>query len=330
MIPRFTETAPWEAGFSAIYDAEIAPELGEVEAERQALRRTRNRRIAASVAIGLAAFVFAVAAIPPGDGRVIAFGFVPALTAFAIVASHFLGQAAYSDRLRNLVMPRAARLYGLAYDREAKGAPDVEPFERLGLLPKGELTLSDSVAGRHRDLDVALVEARVRRRGGKGKRVLFRGLLLRVSTETPAPTPIVIAPEHGGPLNALAAAFGRYGGGGLRRVETGLPTFERLFELRAGDPDAARAWLPASLLHGLVALAAEEARWKGEPAVTAAFQGEAFYLAIRRNAPFLEPGALGESVSGLEPHLHALLADLSLPQRLVDRLVGASADVDAA
>lgn len=325
MIPRFTETAPWETGFSGIYEAEIAPALGKIEAERQALRRTRDRRLVVVGEIAVAAVAGILFLIPPGGPKVIPLVATLFLTVFGVLAVRVLGQSAYAERLRAVIVPHAAAFYGLSYDRKAEGAPPIVRYSRLGLIPPGEVELSDGIVGRRQGVDFALAEARVRRKRGKSTSLVFRGLLLRIATESPAPTPIVIAPERGGVMQEIASALGLGSGKELRHVDTGIRGFEALFSLRAGDPDAARAWLPASFLHALLALAEEETARAGEPAVAAAFDHDGFWMTIRRREPFLEPGALGESVSELEPHLHALLADLSLPRRLVDRLVGAEA-----
>ena len=60
-MPHFTETEPYEKGFAAVFDEQVAPKLQDLEAERLALHKAWQKRL--MITIGGTLFFFFVAAI---------------------------------------------------------------------------------------------------------------------------------------------------------------------------------------------------------------------------------------------------------------------------
>jgi hypothetical protein len=96
-----------------------------------------------------------------------------------------------------------------------------------------------------------------------------------------------------------------------------------------------RSFLSRGFREALGAIDADEARGPGRARARAAFDGDAFYLALprverpgwgpfrsERLVPFLDPGGLFAR-EPLEERLRAMAEDLALTHRIVDRLVGA-------
>ena len=144
----------------------------------------------------------------------------------------------------------------------------------------------------------------------------FRGLLIRIELAGEAPD-IYFARDRGGLANRLSEAFSPVRQG-RERIEAGSPDFEALYETYASDPAAARRFITPRLTDGLLEIAqGETGRTRY---VAAATRGRGFYLAIPRRDDFLALGSLFRPLTVAEDDFHQCLADLALPQRVIEAL----------
>ena len=328
----FTERTPIEAGFAPVFRERVAPELDRLEAERQALLATAKQRLGI---VAAAWAVLSALAVWSGTGDVWVAPVVLAL--FAGVAGYFIWNSLarrWGGSLAAAVMPAVCDFLGdLSYDREARDRFPLDRAVALGLIDEhNRVSLQDRLEGRYRETEFEVVEAHLRRRtrgGGEDQdtkeTTVFKGLLFRISTPEPAPTPILIARDHGTLGNAIGSFFAEGFGRKMPKVEVDHPEFETHFELHAEDAAAARDYLPPAFLDNLLAIAREESDRAGDRAMkgmTAGFQRDSFYLALARDAEFLEMGGLTQPVADVAPEVHKVFHDIALVRRIIDRLHG--------
>ncbi|MGP9821493.1 DUF3137 domain-containing protein [Salinarimonas sp. NSM] len=329
-IEPFTESAPWERGFAAVFARDVAPILPKLERERLAIlgrRRLRLRIVAAVVVVLLGATLLA----PIGwDIRLVVTAFVAfgGLVAALLVAS--VGQEDFAGRVKAGLMPHLAGFLGLRYDPVAEERPDFAPLRALDLLPPYDRAgWADGLAGRYRDVEIRACELGLAERrsetdsDGKSRttyHTVFQGVVATLSTPRPAPGAIVITRDAGRVFNAVDG-FLRTLRGGLERVEIGHPGFEAAFEVHAEDPAGARAFLDGPFLDALVAVARGAEPDGRERGLGGAFVGDRFHLAVA-GLRLVSVGPVDETLAAIEPHLHRSLAEMSFPLRLVDRFYG--------
>jgi hypothetical protein len=329
----FTERAPIEAGFSEIFDTEIAPELDRVETDRQEL--LRKARLEAGVPLAIAALLAAWSLLGADDWEGALVGAVVAL-AFGGVIAFFLWRrrsGKWGNRLTETVMPPICRFLGdLEHDKGARKRFPLERIQGLGLIGSfNRSSLEDRLDGSYRDTAFELVEAHLRQRtrdsdsdgdNNSRTRTVFKGLLMRIGVPEPVETDILIDRDLGSVGNKLGEMFSFGGGRSMPRVDFDHPEFEAAFAVYADAPDAARRIMPPGFLDTLLAIAEAEGGDKGARAMRAGFQDDSFYLALERRRSFLEVGGLTRPVHDIEDDLHAVFADLALIRRIIDRLHG--------
>ena len=314
----FTERAPLEAGFSEVFRSRIVPVLARHEATRRTRRRTALRWMAATGAGGLGGLGAAAGAGEAGLG--LGAALVGGAGTWGVKSWH---ESRWQAGLGAEVLPVLCDFLGDM--RHGGPGVDLAPFERLGVVPSHHrAALEDSVGGTHRGIDWALSEARLTRRthtrrGRTRSRTVFRGLLIRIATVNSAPR-IYFGRDRGAALNWLSETFSG-ARAGLERVTLDDPEFEAVYEVYSDEPEAARSYLVDTVPAGLRRVALEEAG--GRDYVAAAFEGDGFYLALPRKRDFLRLGSLFTPLTGIEEDLHAALADLDLPRRVIDALTGA-------
>lgn len=330
MAATFTERDPGEAGFAAVFSREIAPRLAALEEQRLSiLIRRRNRLLGvAGVALGILAAIWAGL----GDERELAI-ILSAFVAFGALAATVLvrsfGQEAFEARVKDEIMPPIAAYLGLRFDPRADERPDPAPFVEAGLISSHQRAgFSDGVAGVHRGVEFAACQAHFtrskRESDGDGKTrtktvTVFSGVIATFSVPRPAPGLIVIRADAGALLNNLLGFFER-AFKGLERVEIAHPGFEEAFEVRAENPQAAAAFVTGPFLDGLLALSRGEGEDQSRP-VSGAFVGDRFLLAVP-GLSLVPIGPVSESLDEIEPRLHAMLAGMRFPRRVIDRFHG--------
>ncbi len=322
---QFTEKTRIEEGFAAVYSAKIAPELERMETKRQALMAQAKRQIGIpfGIAAVLALLTLLVSGFEDAVFVLVVTGVMSALAALWIWSRH---AEKWKGSIAETVMPVVCDFIGdVSYDRKARARFPVDTVRALGMV--GEFSrskLSDRLEGSYRDVPFELVEAHLESESGKDDRrnTVFKGIFFRIGLPEPAPTTILIARDHTEVANKIMSYFAGDSGRGMPRVEVDHARFEQAFEVHADDPDAARDFLPPAFLDNLLEIAENEGEERGLEKMTAGFQGEWFYLALGREADFLEMGSLRKPVHGIEDDLHRAFADITLVHRVIDRLHG--------
>lgn len=316
--PSFTERAPHEAGFAEVFRREIVPVLERHEAERVAIA-AKARQWMLGTGAGGAALTIGLTAAGLWNFAIIAGG----LAAVFTLAAKSTYEKKWQTGLSSEVMPIACRFLGeLEHGRQA-----IQParFREVGLVPSyTRAALEDPAIGTHAGLAYAMTEARLteRRTGSKGKTrnvTVFRGILMRIELATEAPS-IFFARDHGKLGNWLADTFSSFRRD-RTRIEVDDPEFEATYETYAKDEAEARAFITPRLTQGLMEVARSET---GRDYVAAALAGKNLYLALPRSGDFLALGRLFTPLAVAEEDFHRLLADLTLPRRVIDALRGES------
>lgn len=322
----FTERASIESGFGAVFSERVAPALDRLEAERRAQLATARKHMAVPIGIGGLLALLALFAVDDFKDKLIGMAFPLVLGGLiaALIWKH--RSKRWGGALAETVMPAVCDFLGdLSYDRKARDLFELDRMRALGLLPTFDQSkLTDRLDGRYRGMAWEMVEARLRN-SGTGKddsdRTVFQGLLMRVALPEPAPTTIRIVRDYGSVGNRIVG-FLSQGRRETPRVELDHAAFEAAFEVHADDPDAARNYLPPAFLDNLLDIAEAEGGSEGTRGMSAGFHGEWFYLALSREAEFLEMGGLTRPVDGIEADIHDVFADISIAYRIIDRLHG--------
>ncbi|MEM8790243.1 MAG: DUF3137 domain-containing protein [Pseudomonadota bacterium] len=309
----FTERGEVERGFAEVFHQKIVPILKNRETEQ--IRRRRNLIVGAG-GIGsfgvLAGFLVGMAQADTSNGFVIAA--VGLVAAFGIAGYQ---QSKWRDGLGSEILPIVARFLGdMVYGREEISLHD---FDDRGLLPRYTISeLEDPIAGEHKGLSWAAVEARLSVRRGRrgGRRTVFRGLLMRIEIFGPAPQ-ILMVPRGSAALTWLSELFSSTRDSD-QRLETGIAPFDARVITYARDPEAARGFVNERFAFGLL----EIGRSISTRPVAAGMQGKWLYLAIPHRRDFLSLGSLWTPVQRIEEDLHRVIEELTLPRRVIDMLSG--------
>lgn len=335
MAVRFEERAPYERGFAAVFDEKLAPDLERLEARRLGLRRRGRLLFALSAGIG-AVLGLALAQLAPDFliGAML-FGLVFLMAAGIGLVFLFTSGDKWSEGLADTVVPVVCDFIGdLSFDREAAAGFPTERMRALGVIGGYDsVRLADRLDGRYRDVPFALVQAGLRQHywdSGDDKRrtrTVWAGLFFRIGVPVQAPGRILIAQDDGDTLNALQRWLAGDDGRGMPRVAfDDDPAFEAAFEVHADDPAAAHRFLDPGFRAALLAIAETERDRPDDSGVTAAFEGDDFFLALRRRGGFLSVGKIDRPVWTVTEDLHGVFDDIAVAYRIIDRLHGAGND----
>ncbi|ROT97755.1 DUF3137 domain-containing protein [Histidinibacterium lentulum] len=322
----FVERSAIERGFAPIFDAQIAPRIDALEAERREAVQTGNRKVKIATAVGLVAGI-ALSLIFGNWVLLLVFGLAGLIVGFVLRG---LGADRWLRKLHEVVIPPVVSFVcHLEYTREPSTGFPLGAMGDLGLFGSyNRKSLTHHLSGTWRDTSFEMVQAHLRRRSSGGSnssgttRTIFMGLLFSIEVPGGAPTPILIARDYGKVGNQLAGFFSFGKRRGMPRVAFEHHRFEELFEVHAEDPEAARAFMPDAFLDTLISIGDTEGGKEGAKSMTAGFEGERFFLALSRELGFMQVGHVDRSILDIEDALHALFDDLTLIRRIIDRLHG--------
>jgi hypothetical protein len=310
------------ADFERVYAREIAPHADDMEAKRQGRVAAFYRRIGLSVPL-VALAAGALYTVGFLQGEPVWSGVILVVAAVAAIFWISRPAARHREELKDLVIAPVCRFLGdLEYSRAAKGGFDTGRFEEAGVVGHHNRTkLEDLFTGHHRGTGFRVVEARLRRRRRRrrssGSSTVFKGLLFEIEVPTPFSCRILLTSDKGGLVNRMEGFF-RDKFGDTAPVAFDHAGFEARYEVYSDDAAAARALMTPALLDSLVALceAAEE------KALRAAFADGRFLLALPNRKDLFEIGKLHRSLEHLEEDVRGLLAQVTLPHRVIDYLHG--------
>lgn len=323
---KFRERSPIETGFAEVFDTQIAPQLAELEFEREEqLRRTRIKR-----AIGGVAFLVAVVLVlrfVPEDGVLLVLGFGSLVPFVGYHAIGYRAETWWEATVKDVGMP--------AVLSQAGGLERVEdvtefPFEKvleLGLvLNPYRKRLRYLLRGSYKDVTFQMVHARLSTSDdGKNRSTnnsgTFIGFLFQIDLPNPAPGRISLMRERGAVGNKLAETLtSGFGARSWPKVTFDHPAFEDRFEVYAEEPDAAKAYFTTRMLDGLVDIVDEGGQRPSK--VMVGYDGPSFYMALPRNGEDVMPmGKLNAPVTDIQEQIHDIFADIEMAHKVIDRLL---------
>lgn len=325
---KFTERPPLEKGFAEVFANEVQPQLNEFEFERKAVLKKTYLTMAMlpAIALGLIGAVYAISG---------AEYMVPAILLSVLFAGAGMvavwGSAAgkWGSKVKDVAMPAICNHVGYLTYSASGQAFALDIMKDMRLLPKHDnAALRSLLRGTHNGTDFEMVHATLtsthtdsenRRRTTTD----FKGLLFRIEMPERAPGRIALMRDRGGVGNKLAETFAFGSTRSLPKVTFDHAAFEAAFEVYADNPDAAKAFLPDTMLDALLQIGQSHGQGQGTKAFVGGFHGNSFYMALQRQGHFMKMGNLTTPVDQIEDDLHGIFDDIALSHGVVDRLKSA-------
>lgn len=315
----FTEQTSFEAGFAKVFDRQIAPRLDEAEAERVRVNRVYKNVliISCGVVLGLAAYLAVV--IHWAAGLFVLFWGGCGLFLFMAGRGKKL-----EGQLSSFVIPLITEFLGNTehHEKPARGFLPVDDLEGLKLIPKGgKGAVRDGIEGTWRDVPFRIGHlwlTKNENHHGKRRRVgVFKGLVIAVKCPVDMPSILFHASQSSFTDTLNRMLMSNFAG--MNKFTLDDAEAEAAFEVYASDPGRAREMLPADFGRRLLAIVEEHG---GDPrAVSAAFDGNVFHLALRRGGAFLDFSVMDAPLTEFDRKIHQAFNDLTLPRRLIDKLI---------
>lgn len=318
-----TETLDPGAEFDAYFDAEIAPELEQIEGQRRILSALIVVLLVLAGA-GLLLFFLAdwLTGVTGLDKDLFGFG------GFGLMGIGGIGAVLtyrYAKApLKEVLVGRTCNYLGLDYSHKKFDFP-VDRFREADVVGKHDSRkLEDRIAGTHNGVDLQLCEARLERteydddRESNGNRekktvTVFEGLLLMCSFEKPFTAHTLVMSDATWLGNKLVGLSKRG-----ERVTLEDPRFERAYEVYSEDQVEARFLLNPTFMERLTELAN---RLGSARQLVMAFNGHDLMLALRSNENRFEGGSIFKSyLEGGRERADELFDELHLIHEVIDVL----------
>lgn len=325
---HFTERSPLENGFAQVFDANIKPQLEEFEFERLAMlakaRRTTMIIIAAAIALVGATYL-----ITGTEYITAAIMMAVLFTPFVIFGMKSAAGGRWTSKIKDVAMPMICDHVGDLTYNAGGSSFSLAAMKNMNLLPKyDDSTLRSLMRGTHNSVGYDMVHATLSKENhnndnGPSSTTVFQGLLFRIQMPNRAPGRIALMRDRGGMGNKLAETFSFGSTRSMPKVSFDHIAFEAAFEVYSDQPDAARTFLPDSTLDALLQIGEEQGQGRGAQAFVGGFEGNAFYMVLKRDGDFMKMGDINTSVAEIEDDLHGVFDDIALSHNVIDRLTGA-------
>lgn len=306
------------ADFDAYYDAEIAPDLAELEGRRK-LMALGVRALWGLAGVGLLLFLAAGMLAPSLGMDRNTLGFAGGALLFGGIGGAILLSKLARAPFKRILVGRTCTFLGLEFTPKNFDFP-IDAFRDAEILPSFQKhRLRDGITGRHRGVDIRICEAvltRVRD-NSRGKSVdkkseeAFDGLLLAYDFAQPFSGNTVVLSDMtwlGNKLMGLAQSG--------ERVTLEDPAFERQFEVYSNDQVEARYLLQPRFMERLVSLAD---RLDARKRMSLAFRGNRLLVALRTDADFFEGGGVLKDATDRQ-RADELLSEIQMIFDVVDVL----------
>ena len=304
--------------FERLYAREIEPHVADLEAKRQRRLKSFYLMIGLSLAL-FAGFLWAVIGLELYRDYTLLIPVVFVVlfaAAFILVSRPVVRQR---NEVKDLVIEPLCRTLGeLQYQRKVRGRPlDPGRFEEIGVVRgHSRVKLEDYFAGRHRDTDFQMVEAKLAT-SGKNSSTVFKGLLFDIAVPRPFSCRILLVGDKGALVNKIGA-FIKEKFSGLEPLELGDQAFDARYEVYSDDPNGARELLTPDFLATMVAIADAADR----KALNAAMVEGRFLLALPQSDTLFEIGKLHRPLTHLKEDVEELVTQMTIPHRVIDFLLG--------
>lgn len=310
----FTETAEHEKGFATYFKDKIEPVLAEVEANRLVQHAKYKKRMAIAVPVGIAIGIGAFAleaAMNTGEAVFIKLAIFP-LAAVFIWAR--LPISFYKQDVKSKFLPVICQFFGnMTYAME--GTSPIESKYKSELFPHFTSQINeDFIQGEYKGVTLGLHETRLKRKNGKKRVTVFRGLTLELGFKKNFTGKTLLLKDAG----SLGNFFTGDAFAGLTRVHLEDPEFEAIFQVFSSDQVEARYVLTTAFMQRLLDLARLRSTDQ-YPKVQCAFEENKLIISIPSSENLFEPGALDKSALDLDD-IHRFLAQMKDVFNLVDVL----------
>lgn len=330
--PIFTEQAPHEAGFGAIFASEIAPEIEQVERRRH--DHLRQFMVRAFVSAGTLAAIIGVGLALPIPSQTV-LKVLPTLVIFGVIVAVIWVRGpykSYKSNLRSLIVEPVCGFLGeLEYTRKPNWGYRPRQFRELGVIPGyRRAEIEDMFEGEHRGTGFRMAEAKLIKGSGRYKTTVFDGLLFEIDVPTSFSCRILIKPNRGRVINGLAEWWARsysHRLDGREKVSFQDRDFERRFLTYSDDPaEAAQLMAPGFRSTMLDMAKAYRAGWGlslfRQRRLSAAFDDGKFFLALPAKGNLFEVGSIFRSAYTCETDIRRFMRDLVTARQVIDYLHG--------
>jgi len=317
----FTEIHELERGFAQVYRERLVPRLDDLRRDRVAAQRRTMIEIGLLIVLAVIGIIVLNGVTEEWQGPIIFAEVLLFAGGFMLIQRRSRG---WRDRMLGIVMPEITGFVGnLDYATRGPGKAYCEPFQRNRLIDSGNHTrLEHHITGTRRGTPFEVVQADIERSSRRSRRTIFKGLLVKVRAPYPIGQTILIARDYGEGFNEIAELFSFGHRRGRDRVVFPDGDFEKRFAVYCADADLARNTITPALARALVVIDDEMGGAGRREPLTAAFDGDWFYMAIPRDEELLAlPSILTPGID-IEGAIHAVFADINRLQQIIDRLHG--------
>ena len=314
---EFTEQQDYEEGFSKVYDEQIAPFLQNFEEKRLSVQERRKRWITLVGVVTAfitwqASKLHPVAMIHPiffGGG----FMLYLYLTRFEKLG----------NELTDFIRPIICNFFDdMTYSDLHPGSDfSIKRLRDLNIIPRADREkYGVSIAGSWRDTAYRMTEARFaneRRDHNDKKRLVtvFSGVILEIECPVNMPT-IVFLPDYGKTMNAFMGWAAR-NNRPPHQLHFPDKAVEEVFEVFTDDLEKAQGYLNPEFGNMLLQIA-QKYQTSSKKHISAAFQGDKFYLAINLPHAFMNLDVTSRALNECNDKIHQAMADLVIPREIID------------
>jgi hypothetical protein len=296
------------AGFEAIYDAKIMPELVKCEAERQTALRTFYVTLIAGALLIFLEYLLIHSFIPGMTSPPL---WLVLVTGVGAIGLGYLPLQGVARKAKLGVIQSLCEPLGVTYALSGPQAPAFDTFLQLKLLPHPEeKSFEDFFSGRRGEIDFALCEATLTQGSGKERHTVFQGQLFRLTTPRKRLSTTVVARNTGWLSRFECPA-------GLKAVGLEDPTFNKDFAVFGSDQVEAREILTPTFMQQLVDL---ESAYSGKH-LRYAFCGPDLLIAVEGASRF----EIGNMFSTLvqRSRVEGIAQDVEQVFKLIDEFAAA-------
>lgn len=318
---EFVEQAPYETGFSEVYDHQIAPFLRDKEQERQAAVARSMIWVKVILAVSVVLAALASLKVHPLLGIFpMAFGGGAALMIYLERGSKVAADV--SEFIRPILCGFLGKMK--LHPEAPAGFLPIDDLVDLQVLPKSERVRQEiAITGTWRDtgyklLKVGCTESYRDHDDKRRTRTLFSGIVLEIDCPVDMPRTVFVH-DFGETLNKLYSWASR----NIlppHRWDLGLQDAEQVFEVYTDDPDALARNIKPQFAYTLVDIAKQYQG--GRAYCAAAFSGRRFYLALSLPHSFMGFNVGNAPLSEANASIHRALQDLMTPRQIIDALHG--------
>lgn len=223
----------------------------------------------------------------------------------------------FEKQVRDTVMGAVCEQIGDMNYRHEVSQSDfpLEPYRNASIVPSHSYSdVEDLVDGTYRGCRFAVTEARLRT-GGKNKKTVFKGLLLKISLPRPVSTQVTIVRDQSawGSLGRSLIDWFRPG----ERVDIPHTAFEEKYDVYSKDPSTALEVITRDFVTNFLALP----NVLGSDKILAAFSEDMFLVSVADTPAFLNDFKASKPVGDYRDLFEHIVEETQVIHRVIDQLL---------